>query len=89
MNLSRQSKVYQFNLRNSNHTLDLNDNLRWIREINAELDELMSRWDELDASDTRRIDELERQLRAAEKRNRELKKEMTEIERDYKTLLDG
>lgn len=83
------SKVYMFNLRNSNHTLDLNDNLRWIREINVELDELVSRINNLSIQDTRRIDELEAQMRRAEKRNRELRKEMTEIEREYQTILNG
>ena len=92
MNYNQQSKVYLFNLRNSNHTLDLADNIKWLREINSELDSF--RLDDLAKStfsveDMRRIDELERQLRGANKRNRELKKELTEIEREYKQISDS
>lgn len=85
MNLSQQSKVYQFNLRNSNHTLDLADNLKWIRELNAELSEFMERED-LDLSDAKRIDELERQLRMANRVNRDLKEELKKIEQEFKEI---
>ena len=85
MSLSQQSKVYQFNLRNSNHTLDLADNLKWIRELNAELSEFMERED-LDLSDAKRIDELERQLRMANRVNRDLKEELKKIEQEFKEI---